>query len=1045
MVAHVDSTLPRAMFTPRARDFHVPRSFLVCVLSLWLALGAAQALDPNKRLTQYAHTAWRIQDGIFSGEPTAIAQTTNGYLWIGTPNGLMRFDGVRFSPWVSVDGQPLSQSVYSLLADRDGSLWAGTGGGIVNVKGGALNKFPGAHGRVNSIIQDGRGVVWFTRSRVRDGGGPLCSVAANAVRCYGKAEGIPIPNADPLTEDPLGNLWIGGPTMVIRWAPGSSAAFTIGLLKSNEGLSGAAALAAGANGSLWVGMSRRGSQLGLQQLLNGTWRSFRAGKFDGTSLSISELYVDRHNSLYVGTYDQGIYRIQGDDVDHFGSNDGLSSDSVNAFCEDSEGNMWVATSRGVDSFRDLKVVSFSAREGLAGKAASPVLSSRDGTVWIGNEVALNYVSHGKIGSIRPEQGLPGQRITSLFEDRDSRLWIGTDRGLFTYKQEKFRPIRKPDNSAIELVLSITQDAAGNVWAESFGDRKELIRIEDGRVRAELPAPEVPSASVLAADPEGGGLWLGLLNGDLARYQDGRIQLFQFQGHKPGVITQMIATPDGSVMGATPSGVIGLRRGKTQILDARNGLPCNSIYGLVFDAQNNLWLYTQCGLVELADQDLKSWWENPDARVNVRVLDGFDGVQPSAATFQPAAARTADGRLWFVNDSILQVVDPGHLPRNPTPPPVHVEGVVADRKRYSPDDGLRLPPLTRDLEIDYSALSFVNPAKVRFRYMLEGHDRGWQEPGTRRQAFYTDLRPGNYRFRVIACNNDGVWNEAGATLDFSVVPAWYQANWFRAICVTLFLALLWAAYQLRVRHLHKQFDMTLEARVGERTRIARDLHDTLLQSFHGLLMRFQSVDNLLPERPVEAKQRLESAIDQATEAITEGRDAVQGLRSSTVETNDLAVAIRTIGEELAADETNQSSAVFQVEVEGTPRNLHPILRDEVYRLTGEALRNAFRHAQARRIEVEIRYDQKQFRLRVRDDGKGIDPKVLGGEGREGHYGLHGMRERAKLVGGKVAIWSERDSGTELELSIPASTAYARATRRRFWLSEKFSRKGTAMKS
>ena len=637
------------------------------------------------RITQYAHTPWRIQDGIFSGEPTAIAQTTDGYLWIGTTNGLMRFDGVRFSSWISSDGQPFSNSVYSLLADRDGSLWIGTGHGIVNLKGGVLNKFPGAHGRVNSIIQDHSGVVWFARSRVHDGGGPLCSVEANSVRCYSTAEGIAIPNAVPLTEDPFGNFWIGGSTAVVRWSPGSSAAFTIGVPKSNVGLSGAAALAFGANGSLWVGMSRRGSQLGLQQLLNGTWKSFRAAKFDSSSLSVTSLYVDRHKALYVGTYDHGVYRIRGGDVEHFGSNDGLSSDSVNGFCEDSEGNMWVATTRGIDSFRDLKVVSFSEREGLVGHTASPVLSSRDGTVWIGNDGALNYIRQGKLGSIRPEQGLPGQRITALFEDRDSRLWIGTDRGLFTYKQGKFRPIRRPDTSAIQLVLSITQDPGGTIWAESFGARKELVRIENDRVRAELPAPGVPSASILAADPEG-GLWLGLLNGDLAHYRDGQIQLFQFQGHKPGVINQMIATADGRVTGATSSGVIGLHRGKTQILDTRNGLPCNSIYGSVFDAQNNLWLYTQCGLVELADQDLKKWWENPDATVNVRVLDGLDGVQSSYATFQPAAARTADGRLWFVNDSILQVVDPGHLPRNPTPPPVHVEGVVADRNVIPPAMG-----------------------------------------------------------------------------------------------------------------------------------------------------------------------------------------------------------------------------------------------------------------------------------------------------------------------------------------------------------------------
>jgi signal transduction histidine kinase len=239
-------------------------------------------------------------------------------------------------------------------------------------------------------------------------------------------------------------------------------------------------------------------------------------------------------------------------------------------------------------------------------------------------------------------------------------------------------------------------------------------------------------------------------------------------------------------------------------------------------------------------------------------------------------------------------------------------------------------------------------------------------------------------------------------------------------------------------------MRLEERVSERTRIARELHDTLLQTLHGLLLRFQTVSHLLPARPEEAKQRLDGAIEEAAEAITEGRDAVQGLRSSTIETNDLAVAIRTIGEELAADETNPSSAIFQVEAEGTPRDLHPILRDEVYRLAGEALRNAFQHAQARRIEVEIRYDQKQFGLRVRDDGKGIDPKVLGAEGRDGHYGLHGMRERAKLVGGKMAVWSERDSGTEVELSIPASTAYATATHRLWWLAEKLSGKATDAK-
>jgi signal transduction histidine kinase len=254
----------------------------------------------------------------------------------------------------------------------------------------------------------------------------------------------------------------------------------------------------------------------------------------------------------------------------------------------------------------------------------------------------------------------------------------------------------------------------------------------------------------------------------------------------------------------------------------------------------------------------------------------------------------------------------------------------------------------------------------------------------------------------------------------------------------FLALLWAAYQLRLRQLHHQFEMTLDARVGERTTIARELHDTLLQSFHGLLLRFQIVSELLPKHPEEAKAQLDQSIDRAARAITEGRDAVQGLRESTVQSNDLAQAVNTLGEELASAPGNHGSPAFRVTVEGEPRDLHPILRDEIYRISAEGLRNAFRHAHARQIEVEIRYDDQIFRLRVRDDGKGMDPSVLSGQGRKGHYGLPGMRERAKLIGGKLEIWSESDAGTEVELRIPAATAYA-TTQKHSWLSELLARK------
>src|SRR3974390_1940829 len=263
---------------------------------------------------------------------------------------------------------------------------------------------------------------------------------------------------------------------------------------------------------------------------------------------------------------------------------------------------------------------------------------------------------------------------------------------------------------------------------------------------------------------------------------------------------------------------------------------------------------------------------------------------------------------------------------------------------------------------------------------------------------------------MAANNSGVWNERGDTLEFSLSAGYYPTNWFRTLVACLFLALLWEAYQWRVRHLHHQFEITLDARVNERTRIARDLHDTLLQSFHGLLLSFQTVSQLLPERPGEAKDSLDGAIEQAAEAITEGRDAVQGLRDSTLQGNDLALAISTLAEELATDSSNNRPA-FRVAVEGESRNLHPIVRDEIYKIAAEALRNAFRHARARQIEVEIRYDNEQFRLRVRDDGSGIDPAVLSRQGSGGHYGLPGMQERATIMGAKLNRWREGDGGTE----------------------------------
>jgi len=459
------------------------------------------------------------------------------------------------------------------------------------------------------------------------------------------------------------------------------------------------------------------------------------------------------------------------------------------------------------------------------------------------------------------------------------------------------------------------------------------------------------------------------------------------------------------------------------------LPCDTVNSIIDNHDDSMWLFTACGLVRIARPELEAWTAAADSggvphRISVRVVGDSDGFRSVArpGSWSPNVARSAEGKLWFAAFG-LTMFDPSKGASNNLPPPVHVESIIADRKTYEASSDVRLPPLVRDLQIDYTALSLVAPEKNRFRYKLEGRDRDWQDAGNRRQAFYTDLDPGNYRFRVIASNNSGVWNEEGASLDFSVAPAYWQTTWFRALCALAGVAFLWTLYRLRVRQLSRQFNMALESRVSERTRIARELHDTLLQSFHGLLLRFQTVLELLPARPGEAKQLLAGAIDQAAGAITEGRDAVQGLRSSVTEANDLAHAIRTLGEELAADEGAKDEVTLHVEAQGASRSLHPIVRDEVFRIAGEALRNAFRHAGAKRIEVELRYDERGLGLRVRDDGKGMAPEVLSQGGREGHFGMHGMRERAELIGGKLTVWSAPGSGTEIELSIPDTHAYA----------------------
>jgi signal transduction histidine kinase len=472
-----------------------------------------------------------------------------------------------------------------------------------------------------------------------------------------------------------------------------------------------------------------------------------------------------------------------------------------------------------------------------------------------------------------------------------------------------------------------------------------------------------------------------------------------------------------------------RDGRVKAITTQDGLPDNLLLGLLEDGEGNLWFSSNQSVFRLALKELNDFADGKISFLSPVSYGAAEGMRSTESNGgSPGGWITRDGRIWFPTLRGVVVIDP--TAGNRFPPPVVLEEAWANKLPLAGKGRTSVPPGNNTFDFRFTALSFSAPEKLHFKYRLEPFDKDWVDARTHHTAHYTNMDPGEYSFHVLAANNFGIWSGQEASVRFLLQPHFYQTNWFRALCAASILILLWGGHQFRVRQLAHQFNMRLEERVAERTRVARDLHDTLLQSFQALLPSLQAGINMLAARPADARKVLEDTADHASQAIAEGRDAVQGLRMSTVEKNDLAVAIRTVGEELASAASTQPSPNFNVVVEGASRNLHPILRDEVYRLAVEALRNAFRHAAAQNVEVEIRYDDKDFRLRVRDDGKGIPSDVLGGDGREGHYGLPGMRERAKLVGGKLAIWTELDGGTEIELNIPGARAYVKSTRT-FW--------------
>ena len=1024
----------------------------------------AQALDPLRMLSQYMRERWGSERGFTAGTVSAIAQTTDGYLWIGTETGLVRFDGLNFRLFQQASPGTLPIGpVQGLVADAEANLW-------VLLKNTKILRYH--DGKFELGREDAEfGVTAISRRR---NGAALFSSLAYGTLTYkgGRFAILPSPPgelpksaATPTSEttDSSHLSWANILTSACRecshfFAEPNSAVTSMtettdgkvwlgtrdkGLFYMNEGRVFAVGkgfedakitcLLPLDKGELWIGTEKGVMQWdGAAFTLAGVPSSLR-------HTQALAMIRDRDSNIWVGTAG-GLARVNGEEVSLAEGRE--TAGPVTALYEDREGNLWIGNPRGIERLRDSAFVTYSVA-GLQSESGGPVYVDQEGRAWFAPfEGGLHWLKGEKTGSVTSD-GLSRDVVYSITGSQNE-LWIGRQQGGLTHLgygdgSIMTKTYTQADGLAQNSVYAVHQSREGTVWA-------------------------------------------GTVSGGVSEYTNRRFTTYTTaNGLASNTITAIAEGRDDTMWFATPNGLSALSKGQWRVLGVRDGLPSGEVNCLLSDSVGTLWMGTASGLAFLNSGHVQVPSQAP-ASLHEPILgiaEGKSGRLWIATSNHVLAARreelvggalsSADvreygledgllgtegvkrhqsvfadplGRVWFSMNRGLSVVDTARAAGSSAPAIIQIEGLTVDGNGSDLGRPVRVPPGGHRVTFLYSGLSLAVPGRVRFKYKLDGFDQGWSEPVSTREAVYTNLSHGSYRFHVMASNSDGLWNGSESSIAFTIEPAFWQTWWFRLSSGVAMALLILTYTRLRMHILTQQLHVRFEERLAERTRIARELHDTLLQGFHGLLLRFQTVSNLLPERPAEAKQRLESAIDQAAQTITEGRDAVQQLRSSTVVTNDLAFAVSTLGEELAADETNQNSAAFRVEVEGTPRNLHPILRDEVYRIAGEAMRNAFRHSQARQIEVEIQYEERQLRLRVRDDGKGVDPKLLKDEGRPGHWGLNGMHERAKLLGARLDVWSQLDSGTEVELSVPASIAYAPspASRRSWWFG-----KGAEMKS
>jgi signal transduction histidine kinase/ligand-binding sensor domain-containing protein len=972
------------------------------------ACHSASALEPTRALTQSLHRIWQMQQGLPEATIYSIRQTSDGYIWLGTQSGLTRFDGVQFTPVRDIENVQLDKTwVRQLLADDDRGLWLATdSSGLFLVRNAAATHYTKADGlpsdHVRALLLDRHGVLWIGTdvgvARLANGKFVRCNISGQTS----------LKDVEALAQTTDGVIWAGTDNgQLLSW---NGSAFVARTLKADPASGAIRALFGAKDGSLWVGAS-----FGLFQLVGNSQRQFTLadGLMDDSIFCLTE---DDHGCIYVGTQN-GFSRLQHDEIENFRAQDGLSQSTVYTLFNDHEGTLWIGTKHGLNQFLDRRTIPFTASEGLPSNEVGPVFQNQAGIVWVGTlDAGLSRFDGHRFSGMTTAEGLSSNTILALAGDETGDLWIGTDRGVNRmHNGQVIATYTTKDGLPSNLIQCFFSDHQNELWIGTGGG---LACLSEGKITRPAGAAGPAAEQILAlCRRRDQALVFSTAGGGLYAVVKGQAIAIAQPGTPLADIDALYLDSNGLLWMGTRGGGLRVLDGDTiHTYSLQSGLYDDDIFGIVFDTtQDKFWMPCSKGIFSVSRSDLLSFAKGQITSFKSNPFSPTDGLRTIECKpgVQPGAYSMNDGKIWFATIRGVTVIDPEHLLRKLPPVPVRVEEVMVNGRLVNPQKLTDLPAGQCDLEFRYTALSFTVPTRLTFRYFLEGFDSNWVDAGVRRQAFYTNLPPGHYRFRVMAGNIDGSWTELqSGPLAFTIPPRIYQTRWFWPLSVALAVGLVLLAIRRRIF----QERLRLQTILTERSRIARELHDTLMQGFSGITMEMQALSARLGE--ADERAELDAIIHDAGTCLREARQSITGLRTTPVNSASLAVSI----EQTARQITEAKPIRLKLKLAPEPANLPPGVQYNLLRITQEAVSNSVRHSGARTIEIILDSSRQDLSLSIRDDGSGMqEPSGNGHEG--GHYGLVGMKERAAQIGAELQIDSQPGQGTTVSVRLPAHHLHA----------------------